>query len=250
MLYDKCIIDLGAYDGQDALMYLTQGYYVFCIEANPDNIPIINHTLAAYKTHYQILNYGITMNGKEHRPFFINYFSTWSSFNEHKGSQIASWQGAPRSGLNRKINIPTITIDQLYSQYIFSKFVDIEYLKIDIEGLDHAILKSLLSSSVRPRFISCELGQSNIVDTMLALGYNTFCVVKQHTLPNTTVNIKTINKELIGFTLGHCTSGPFGCDLSNWVDANAAKIEIDLLEKGSGKWYDLHASTISGLSLC
>jgi len=91
-MFNKCVVDLGGYRGQDTLMYLTQGYYVYTIEANPLLAEAIIQSIPEqYKNNYQVLNLGIS-DKIEESNFYINHYPQWSSFDKTIGSRKAHWQ--------------------------------------------------------------------------------------------------------------------------------------------------------------
>lgn len=244
-MFDKCIVDLGANDGGDTIMYLNQGYYVFSIDANPEMTDQIKRSIPKkYNSYCTILNFGLSDQEKD-IEFYINHFSPWSSFNKEVGSRIAHWK--ENKGLKQTINIKTTTIKKIYSEYISKKFLDIEYLKIDIEGKDLVVLKSLEDTSIRPKFISCELGSIDILNTMKNLGYDKFKIISQHELKNKQTNITTINNEIIEYTLPDHTSGHFGKDIKNWISFEDATQEILKIDRSAGRWYDIHGSAQKGI---
>jgi FkbM family methyltransferase len=236
---EKCVVDLGAHDGSDTRMYLAQGYYVFAIDANPELTDELRRTLPA--EHCCVLNYALA-NEVAEREFYINHFSQWSSFNKAKGAQIAEWEIGKPVGLNRVMRVKTTTFDQLYQEHIAPKFSEVEYLKIDIEGQDLHVLKSLVNSICRPRFVSCELGTLEVLAAMRVLGYTRFSLANQHELSYKPVKISTADGRVIDYTLAYSTSGPFGNDLSCWVDFDAAAGAIAQLNRAAGYWYDLHGA--------
>lgn len=241
-MFDKCIIDLGANDGSDTLMYLNQGYYVYSIDANPFIIESITKLIPeCYKNYCEILNIGISEKIEE-VDFYINYFSPWSSFNKNKGSQKAFWIKGPDVGLKKIIKIKTLDLKTLYQEHILKKFNSIEYLKIDVEGKDIFVLKSLEKTDIRPNYISCELGSIEMLMTMRSLGYKTFNIIDQSSIRNNKVKLTTIDNKIIDYTLSSQTSGKFGTDLLNWVTFDVAEKEIFNLDRSANRWYDIHAS--------
>jgi FkbM family methyltransferase len=236
---EKCVVDLGAHDGSDTRMYLAQGYYVFAIDANPELTDELTRTLPL--EHCCVLNLAVTEEITE-RDFYINHFTQWSSFNKLKGTKPAEWETSKPVGLNRVVRVKTTTFDQLYEEHIAPKFPEIEYLKIDVEGQDLHVLESMQRSSVRPRFVSCELGTLDVLVAMQILGYTRFSLTKQHELPNTQTRLSTADGRVIDYTLSDSTSGPFGTDLRHWVDFDTMAAEMAQLERIPGRWYDLHGA--------
>ena len=237
----KCVIDLGSHDGSDTFMYLAQGYYVFAVDANPEMAAALQSALSPEQQKYcTVLNAAVTKENTT-REFYINHFSPWSSFNFEKGSRPAAWIKDGAVGLKQAVTVETMSFDSLWQTYIQPHFANIEYLKIDVEGQDLPILQSLAHTSIRPRFVSCELGTCDALLAMQALGYRRFYVAPQNELKHKTVTLTDISGQPLLYTLDENTSGPFGDDLTNWTLFDATLQIINALDK-TKNWYDLHGA--------
>jgi FkbM family methyltransferase len=157
------IFDVGLNVGQDTAFYLSRGYRVVAIEADPilaeaarkrfchdieaGNLEIVNAGIAAHE--------GIT-------EFWIcDGKSEFNSF--HK--DIAARDGYP----HHRIEVPTVRFAS-----VLERFGTPYFLKIDIEGNDVLCLGDLSPSSL-PRFISVESecttgdGATSVEDGLLVL---------------------------------------------------------------------------------
>ncbi len=237
---DKCVIDIGMHDGSDTIMYLSQGYYVFAVEANPlmaeerqKRIP------AKFAGQYEILPYAVTKYDCKAEPFYVNHQTYWSSFNPVKGTKLAPWipEGQP-NGLNKVIHVDCISVKTLYEKFVRPKFEYAHYAKIDVEGKDFEVLCGF-AEVTRPTYISCELGDLRLLHAMADMGYKEFKVVRQNDIINKRVQITTSTNNILEYSLEESCSGPFGVDLHDWCDYAAAEKEITSLD--TKYWYDLHA---------
>lgn len=143
------IFDLGMNDGTDAAYYLSCGFNVVAVEANPE---LCEQARKRFGNQITIIEAAITdRNGKA--DFYI-------SENDHLSSLLPE-----RAKSNHKITVNCITIDDL-----FKRFGVPYYLKIDIEGADLAVIAML---DRRPKYLSvedCRFGPKYI-EKLAALGY-------------------------------------------------------------------------------
>ena len=136
-------------------------------------------------------------------------------------------------------NVPTCTVVD-----IIEKYGKPYYVKIDIEGYDHKILRHLLESGFKPPYISVESHSFEIIAILVALGgYNSFQLVEGSEVAKTykDIDIETMS-GIQRYSFSNHSAGPFGHDLSgDWLCADDFLIE--LAKQGLG-WRDIHASTV------
>lgn len=239
----KCILDIGCNDFTDTLMYLSQGYYVFCVDANPKFIQNVKNFIPDnFNNMYQAINCGIS-NRNTKQTFYVNNFDVWSSFDKNTGSMICHWNNS-LGGLKEEIEIDCIDIPTLYTTYISNQFSDIEYIKIDIEGQDYNAICSIENLCIKPKFLSCEIGGKKFVEKISTYGYTKFQIVNQSQYKNLSLPITTIDNETINHTMIHGCSGPFGIDLpkDNWKNIEKIYLELDNLTQDGDSWYDIHCA--------
>ena len=198
-LSDKCVIDVGINNGNDTIMYLTQGYYVYGIDADPDMVHLAKNRIPAiYKDRYNITNIGIS-DKCETIDFYINHFSGFNSFDKILGAKHANWNTNKPVGLKHTISVECITLDKFITEYVLPRYRhNIEYIKIDVEGYSY---KSLIGLTFhKPKYISVEFDHANILQNLFQLGYKFFAFIDQAKLVNTDINISTINNKFIKFS--------------------------------------------------
>lgn len=238
----KAIIDFGLHTAQDALMYLKQGYYVFGVDADLRSIEKARTKLDIENS--TLINVGVSDTDSDSLNFFVNNTnSEWSSFAEC----------GKIGGDYNIVKVPVVSVLTFFEKYINTNIYDIEYVKIDIEGYDEKALRSLMQTKCRPKYISVENGNGNLLDILKGAGYSSFSYVQQNDNWNKQVEITHIDGHVFNYTLGEGASGPFGHDLkSAWKSADDILLDIRRVwnEDGTKKsthnddvdgWFDLHA---------
>ena len=166
------IYDVGMNNGDDTAYYLSRGYRVLAIEANPVLAQEGAKRFAAElaEGRLKILNVGVSDREGEF-PFWIcETVSEWSSFTR----EVAARDGCPHHAL-------TIPCQRLCT--ILAEHGVPFYLKIDIEGNDLLCLHDLQRGAL-PKYVSLEAAIPDPVDHLLGLGYTDFkCISQRNFLP-------------------------------------------------------------------
>jgi len=140
----ELVFDLGLNTGDDTAFYLSQGYRVVSVEADPTLAEAARKRFhrEIEQNRLQILNVGIAKEDGFADFWICDDKSQFNSFDR----RIA----ARNSYKHHSIRIPTKRFATLLKEYGMPY-----YLKIDIEGNDQLCLDDLSPTS-RPRFISLE----------------------------------------------------------------------------------------------
>jgi FkbM family methyltransferase len=161
-------MDVGMYDGADTAYYLSLGYRVVAIEANPECVALANQRfvreIAAGKL--TIENVAI---GEKSGTVSLQL----SVSDPGASSTIPDWIDDDSRG--KSVEIPCVDISSLLLKY-GTPF----YLKCDIEGADrHCILG--LGKERRPRYVSYEIGDDAIelLEHLAGIGYSDFKIINQ-----------------------------------------------------------------------
>jgi FkbM family methyltransferase len=175
------IFDVGLNIGQDTAFYLSQGYRVLAVEADPVLAEAARKRFSQYIQggSLEILNVGVaTRDGVadfwicEEKPEFNSFHRTIAARDSYS---------------HKCIQIPVLRFATIVERYGVPHF-----LKIDIEGNDMLCLDGLSSSS-SPRYLSveseCPVDEENatVEDGLLVLrkldglGYRKFKLIDQHT---------------------------------------------------------------------
>lgn len=161
------IFDIGFNNGDDTEYYLSEGHTVVAVEASPLLCEKGREKFSREikEGRLALLNVGV-WSERTTLPFFVNESNHgWSSFLPQWGHQ---------GGKFHTVEIPCFTLSDLISQHGMPW-----YLKIDVEGADHAIIHSMKEF---PQFFSCELGHaSDTLEQLKAFGYRKFMLLNQTT---------------------------------------------------------------------
>lgn len=234
---EDLIYDMGMYDGNDTAYYLSEGFRVVAIEANPY---WANKNKQQFKKQIKegklkILNVGITKERKKVIKFYVNKtHSEWSSFDKNIGCRH---KNHPAVRYIDESNCDFLLINTLPLLDIFKKYGIPYYLKIDIEGNDYLFIDALVQLSSLPKYISCEVGEYQTVPSIQSLlrlpslGYSKFKLVKQGSHKN-------------GFSSN--SSGPFGeetVDIVSGTKWRSLAAIMETLKEQNQKgvaWHDWH----------
>lgn len=173
------IFDVGMHDGTDTASYLSRGYAVLAIEADPTlaSSGAERFDDAIRRGQLQILNIGIGEQEGASTFWICDDNSVWNSFDE----RIASRNGCRHHAI-RIVSRPF--------RAVLDEFGVPEYLKIDIEGADWLCVRDLDRRHL-PRFISAESECAadgeilteheslRILDLLRDAGYSRFKLVSQ-----------------------------------------------------------------------
>lgn len=178
---DDLIYDVGMHNGDDSAYYLSRGYRVVAIEANPELAATakrrFENELSSGKL--VIINAGIfQQTGK--RTFWVNRtHSVASSFDEEMASK---WGG----------EVSPISVDCIRFEDILREHGVPFYLKIDIEGADSECLSALQTKDL-PQFVSAEAHSIMPLCQMFVLGFRQFKCMNQryHNCPQMALNAES-----------------------------------------------------------
>ncbi|MBU0778080.1 FkbM family methyltransferase [Patescibacteria group bacterium] len=242
MISNDLIFDLGFHNGDDTNFYLTKGFRVIAIEANPKLVDAGSYRFDSEirSGRLIILNKAISDNsGKV--DFFVHATKTdWSSclldMAESNGSQSTH-----------------ITVDSTNIHELFFDYGVPYYLKVDIEGCDILVARHLSRCESKPKFVSFEISRRDyfgIFSYLYVSGYSKFQLINQMNNPNRVIP-KTIAGISNDLKFSEFSSGFFGNDLpeekwltfeemlTRYIKYKELK-QIDNTELGIG-WLDVHA---------
>src|SRR4051812_53455 len=175
------------HDGADSEFYLLKGFRVVAVEADSNRCRVVGERLRSFVTSGQltVLNCAIAPKCGP-VTFYRSTISGWSTV----VSEI-DVDNAKRGASSEQVDVEGIKLSDLARQY-----GDAFYLKLDIEGMDREALKSLVSTSFRPTYVSMEttFARDPSFDTfrcdlelLAELGYDRFKIIDQtllqHQLP-------------------------------------------------------------------
>ena len=254
------IVDVGAHDGTDTAYYLSLGYRVVAIEADPIKVEALE---ARFRTQIDSGRLSLVNTGVGDICGMLPFFrcrrdSGSSSFDrswfDHEGVDVIEIAVRPLIDVIREVGAPY-------------------YLKCDIEGFDYKAL-STLQPEYAPNYISAEVqNDREMLDLFVHLGYRQFKLVAQpyHTpseeiydyevgwrllrklsrkIPGLHKAIESLPQRLRPKTEWEHPmegSGPFGEDTPGlWLDERQARAKLARVMRhaersGVRAWTDLHA---------
>jgi FkbM family methyltransferase len=272
------VYDVGLHDGVDTAFYLSRGYRVIAVDANPEAVRSAEQVFRqAIADERLTLVHGAIADGEsETVTLYLSDQREWSSL-------IPEIAGRDGVGV-REVVVPTTSIAELLAQHGTPV-----YLKIDIEGMDEVALQDLATTSARPTYLSVEAesaddsGRSDRdalakLDLLVGMGYQRFKLVDQDTLRVLAMddlelgprkNFGTRLRARLGkrrrersavlrvggrrtrFPLG--ATGPFGPDLAgDWLEEDEARTLLTAARRAYfrrddarvyGFWCDWHATS-------
>lgn len=176
------IYDVGMHNGDDTAYYLSQGFDVIAIEADPS---LVKNAQLRFSDEIMTNRLNIVAAGVSDNEGTVDFWicddnTEWNSFSK----EISSREG----GKCHMIQIETIDFKSILEKYGIPYF-----MKVDIEGNDILCLKGI-DKDEKPKFISTECecvddqghtGQSkdglHALSILFELGYNKFKLINQRT---------------------------------------------------------------------
>jgi FkbM family methyltransferase len=222
------VYDVGANNGDDVEYYLKKGLKVVAIEANPTLASAIRSRFADPVRRGALTVLNVAVGSKSGRALF--YVSM-------DNDKIGSLTRPPDCfGDLIEVDVEVRTLSS-----IIDEFGDPAFVKVDIEGLDAAILHEMFSTGCMPNLLSAESHSLEILCELIVAGYRKFKVVEGKFVGQRFCNhqITTTWKEMVRHNFPEHSSGPFGDDLpGTWMDIDDTFRY--LCQFGLG-WKDIHA---------
>ena len=209
-LSSDLIYDVGLHKGEDSEFYLAKGFRVIGVEANPAMCAIAEAALQPFVQSGRLIIANVAVSDRRGLvPFFTNTESVW-------GTIVKEWSdlNAARGCPSDLLEVPAVTLAELVRTH-----GDAHYIKIDIEGMDVAALRSLATTDARPPYISIESAfprdasyrNSKVeFEALSALGYRWFKIVPQHEVAAQTPPRPALEGNYVPFRFSEGSSGLFG----------------------------------------
>jgi FkbM family methyltransferase len=224
----KIAYDVGMNNGDDTHYFLSKGFKVIAIEANPDLCEIARRRFSDVISNGRcvILNCGIS-DEDGFLDFYIDKHShTTSTF-------------VPQPNNDGRYVVRQIPIRQ--GKSIVHEFGEPYLFKIDIEGLDFLVLRNVFNHGIFPPYLSAEAHSLRVLCLIISMGYDQFKLSEGSRIGTsiTKCDISSLDGDRFPFCFNLNSSGPFGDDLDTpWVDSET--IVSNYLKKDSS-WCDIHA---------
>ena len=208
----KLAFDIGVNNGDDTEYYLKKGYRVVAIDANPK---LCDQVAAKFAAQIQTNDLFVVNVGVGDTDGILDFYvDTWQD-------TTSTFVPQPNSDNRYKVvPIPTTTLSALFSIYGRP-----DLLKIDIEGYDLKVLANLSKSAIKPKYISIEAHEIDVLCLLVCMGYDQFKIVDSAKVHGNfaSLEITTLTGARTFHNFNQNSSGPFGEDLPlDWQDKNAA----------------------------
>ena len=227
----KVIWDLGSNNGSDIDYYLRIADRVVAIEAIPGLCSQIQSKFrdAISQGRLFLYNKVLALDGQSSCIFYIH---------KHRVEESTTL----RPGINYLADFDIVTLPTIELSQILDEHGLPWYVKIDLEGLDFAIVNLMFNMGIIPEFLSAEVQDLRVASLIAANPcYKSFNLVNGRTLP------LDYGKAFIStpsgktpFKFNPDMSGPMGLDISSPWLCPASILRLIAVE-GAG-WKDIHAS--------
>lgn len=234
-MIDDLIFDIGMHRGADTEWYLAKGFRVVAVEANPVLVKDVTQRFASEIASGQLTieNVGIGPSA-DTLPFYVNLDNDeWSSFSKHFGTRN-----------NTKfeiINVPCISARTLFEKYGVPYFV-----KVDIEGFDHHVVRATGELAEKPKYLSVEDNSFQSLLDLHAIGCRGFKFLDQVEKWKVASPNPALEGRYAKGKFGRHSSGPFGEEVpGHWmkIDEAALFYLLNIRPPGFGlikNWWDIH----------
>lgn len=225
------VYDVGMNNGDDVEYYLAKGLRVIGIEANEDLCRLCTSRFAndISSGNLKIIQRAVGPAEGE-ANFFINNREHVRSTLVPQDTEDGTWSCSP------------IQISKLSS--IIRQNGEPFYVKIDVEFMDHVILKDLSENKIIPPYISSESHVIDVFRELICMGYEYFNLIDGASVYKKFHHhrIALIDGGTAIFDFPSHSTGPFGDDIPEpWLNQN--QLLQKLMAVGLG-WKDIHATTI------
>jgi FkbM family methyltransferase len=165
---DDLVFDVGANNGDDTAHYLSRGYRVVAVEANPALAARCRDRFGAeIKSGRVVVEEVGIWPSRETRTFYVNDANDHhSSFFDESGQRSGEWH--------------PVQVECLPFRDLLEKHGVPYYLKVDIESADQWCLRDLTADD-KPAYVSVEAHRGWYLALLFAVGYNAFKCVNQQT---------------------------------------------------------------------
>lgn len=179
-------IDIGANQpikGNNTYLFYLKGSKGICIEPDISLIP----SLKKARVRDVILNMGVsvTVAAQADFYFFDGHYNAWNTFSKEDADKKSKESGIAY----RQSKVQLETVGSIVDKHTFQ---NVNFISLDVEGLDLAILKSIDFNKIRPELLCVETIEfslnnnlnknQEIINYMLTQGYRVYADTNLNTL--------------------------------------------------------------------
>jgi FkbM family methyltransferase len=235
------IYDVGAHTGEDTEFYLGKGFDVVAVEANPYLVLQLKERFKSelIEGRLIIVNKAIVEEPSESVFLYVNHEKTsWSSIYEEISKK--------NTFKVERVSVEAVNLENLFLQYGVPYF-----MKVDIELADIQVARSLTKEKQKPKYVSFEIHEIEILSLLNLSGYAKYQIRNQ--MLNGLLQKPNPTKEGLDFwpeAMDGYHSGVFGKDLpeQDWLDYTSllekyiSYKKVAELTEMSHSWFDIHAT--------
>lgn len=232
----KVIYDIGANNGDDIPYYLIKADLVVAVEANPGLCEQMTSRFSCEIRNDRLVVVNCVVTDTN--------VSGGINFYIHKSNHVLSQVAPPcprDADCFDEVVLPALPIIDLVRKY-----GDPHYIKIDIEGCDAKILRSLFNEGVTPPFISAEAHSAEIFALLVSCGgYSAFKLVDGGSVAKQYARrliFQSTTRDQVPYSFPYHSAGPYGDDIDGkWMTTE--NFMRRLAFEGFG-WKDIHATNM------
>jgi FkbM family methyltransferase len=222
------IYDFGMNNGDDIEYYLKKGLKVVGVEANPELVAFCRERFAKEVTAGDLVIENVAISddpAKGSVKFFVHKSGIESSLIKPENMQ----------------KYEEISVQQKCANQIIESYGPAHYIKIDLEHYDSRILQTLLSTDIRPTYISAESHKPEVFYLLWLMGYKYFNIVDGKSVATKYRNVSIgTHSGTETFSFKNHSAGPFGEDIETpWMPGETFSKYLMILGMG---WRDIHAT--------
>ena len=142
-------IDIGAHDPvylSNTYIFYRKGCRGVCVE--PD--PVLHKKIVKKRPGDVCLNIGIGASEEKSAPFYIMSTPTLNTFSREEAER---YQGYGRERILNVVDTPLVSVNRIVKRYFPN---GVNFISLDVEGMDFPILKSIDFASCRPQVLCVE----------------------------------------------------------------------------------------------
>jgi FkbM family methyltransferase len=214
------IYDVGFHSGEDTEFYLTKGFKVVAIEADPGLYQAGQERFsgAIESGCLTLLNVAVAETSGP-ISFFASDNDVWGSIR----------RDAAKRNQRLGAGFREIIIEGRRFGEILRQFGVPYYLKVDIEGADLLCLEALAEFENRPKYVSIEAevdvlsGIRHEISVLSGLGYTRFKIVRQGHVPLQSCPLPAREGQYVEYKFPYGSSGMFGEEApGEWLSGDQA----------------------------
>jgi FkbM family methyltransferase len=145
-------LDIGAWlpdAGNNTYLFYKMGGRGVLVEPNVARIS----ELKSVRPGDTVLNVGIGISEQKEADYYCMTIDQWNTFDKEEAERRANKPGS-RAKIEKVVKMPLVPINKVINEHLGGKAPD--FLSIDVEGLDVAIMKTLDYQRCRPKVICAE----------------------------------------------------------------------------------------------